>query len=138
MRLASLSHHDPSRWCESHGLTEPSVIVQPPHFPLDDIAVVLTTVSTRKFLGGGSQATGTRPKERGISRASSERLQQKVVEGLQQRVVEEHDHEGLWDSSGALLHHVNDVGKVPVERRVKDQRCTYRLPTAISSRERSP
>ena len=79
---------------------------------------------------------GTRPKERGISRASSERLQQQVVEGIQKRVVEEHDDEGLWDSPGALLHHAHDVGKVPVERWVKDQRCTYRLPTAISLRER--
>ena len=45
----------------------------------------------------------------------SEWPQQKVVEGLQEYVVEAHDDEGLRYLAGTLLDDVDDVGEVSKE-----------------------
>ena len=47
--------------------------------------------------------------------AISEWPQQKVVEGLQEYVVEAHDDEGLRHLAGTLLDDVDDVGEVSKE-----------------------
>ena len=43
----------------------------------------------------------------------SDRLEDDIVEGLQEHVMKEHDHEGLGDLAQAPLHEADHVWKVP-------------------------
>ena len=47
------------------------------------------------------------------ARRRSDRLEEEVVEGLQEDVVPEHEHEGLGDLVQALHDEADDVGEVP-------------------------
>ena len=48
------------------------------------------------------------------TRRRSDRLEEEVVEGLQEDVVPEHEHEGLGDLVQALLDEADDVREVPM------------------------